>query len=383
MFAFGDKNKFIGLDIGHSHLSAVRIKNNTVVEVGEYPLARGIIDKGQVKDVASLAETIKRFWSDMGLKSKKVQFSICTPKAVVTLLNTPILDSEDELRQVVRFNIADRLSYDAEEAVIDYTVAEDEAVIRDRNRLIVAAAPKSVVNGYIAAVRRAKLDIVGIQLIPFVLPQSVKTSDQGAGQDSIDIICHMGSDITSIGIVHKRDCLFARFSTMAGQTITDKIQEGIKVPIEEAERLKCALGLSETPKDDKESKAQSITSGMVDTLGQEIHETVAYYQEQEENTSYPVAQLILSGGGAYLKGLPQYLEAILGTPVRLAEPKADLAVHEQEYYGRWALAYGLSRSYKALEGGNKVQGRAKKEKKGKSDFFSFKIGGKSLGREKS
>lgn len=381
MFGLANKNKFIGLDIGHSHIFAVRLKNGEPVEVGEYPIAPGVTENGSLQDLGALTETLRNFWSDAGLKTNSVHLAIGNPKVHIIALELPFIEDEEELDQAIRFNISDRVPFDVEDAVVDYAVTEYEPKQHDRQKIIVAAAPKEMVRGYIRAARFAKLDVVGVQILPFAVLEAIKTNYEETNQDNIIITCNIGSTLTSTGISHQEDRLFAHFSSIAGLSITNAIQENTKLSFEDSEQMKYILGLNQDPKDETETRAQAAMNKVVNQLGQEIHETVTYYQGQDEYTSYPISKVILSGGGAYLKGLPQYLESVLNVPVSIAEPSPELKVHDPNYYGRWALAYGLAKTNRTLENSNE-----KKEKKGffpKMELSFMGLGKKKDGGNKS
>src|SRR5256885_1988248 len=70
--------------------------------------------------------------------------------------------------------------------------------------------------------------------------------------------------------------------------------------------------------------------------------SLTYYQSQPD--SLAIGEIIVTGGGAKLAGLPEELERLLGVPVRLGDPLSRLEVTQpvdESEIGSFAIAVGL------------------------------------------
>jgi Tfp pilus assembly PilM family ATPase len=89
------------------------------------------------------------------------------------------------------------------------------------------------------------------------------------------------------------------------------------------------------------SAVDTIRHG-IESLVRELVSSLTYYQSQPE--SLAIGEIILTGGGAKLAGLPEELERLLGVPVRVGDPLSRLEVTEpvdDSEIGSLAIAVGL------------------------------------------
>ena len=80
----------------------------------------------------------------------------------------------------------------------------------------------------------------------------------------------------------------------------------------------------------------------IESLVRELVSSLTYYQSQPG--SLAIGEIILTGGGAKLAGLPEELARQLGVPVRLGDPLGRLEVTEpvdDAEIGSLAIAVGL------------------------------------------
>ena len=121
----GSKMSPVGLDLGRSSITAVRLRHQTggseLLQVSLDTLPEGLIQEGEVRDVEALAYAIKEFWKTHKIKGKKVTLGLANQKVVVRTLEFPLLE-EKELRSAIEFQAQDYIPIPVEEAVFDFHV---------------------------------------------------------------------------------------------------------------------------------------------------------------------------------------------------------------------------------------------------------------------
>lgn len=394
----------VGLDLGRSSITAVRVRHQTggsvLVSAAMDRMPDGLIQEGEVKDVDGLAETIRTFWKNYRLKGRKVNLGLANQKIVVRTLEFPVLD-EKELRSAIEFQAQDYIPIPIEEAVFDFHVLgrfSDEGGI-EKQKVLVVAAQKQMVMDFIDAVKKARLTVEGIDLDAFAMLRSLVSRsflDEGVPAGKAVAVANIASDVTNLVVDVGGEPQFTRIIPFGGDDFTRAVQDQAGVTFDEAELLKARVGLAGTagveegetapggpgegggalppaeeptgivppaeeppegpevisPEPEEELRATTAARRALevtaDVFADEIRRSLDYYMSQEE--SVPVGRMLLSGGGALLVNLDAHLSQMfpftveLGNPLtKITENRSDLSDGElQALSPHLAIAIGLA-----------------------------------------
>jgi len=148
---------------------------------------------------------------------------------------------------------------------------------------------------------------------------------------------NIGHNQTDVAIGSKNGLLFARSITVGGKIFTDAVASEIGLPAAQAEvRKQSDCGLSET---DACSKSLRVAA---DRWISQFNACIGVYRSQFPERQLQVPQLILSGGGARLKGLKAYLAVKLQMQVMDACELPNIPASYKKYAGMYDIAYGLA-----------------------------------------
>ncbi|MEE2711561.1 MAG: pilus assembly protein PilM [Planctomycetota bacterium] len=162
----------------------------------------------------------------------------------------------------------------------------------------------------------------------------------------------------SVEIVLQRDgeLLFARNMATGGHMLTEAVGQAFGVDLDEAERIKEQYG-NVTPKglasytSGQEERVANALIGPVGQLASIIQSSLAFARAQTGLHNLNASRILVSGGGANLRGLPEYLKSSFGCPVERFEPESGLDTSslpsdEEAGFaadpGRFAVALGLA-----------------------------------------
>lgn len=315
----------IGLDIGSSAVRAVQLRIGargpaTLERVGQVALPVGTVREGEVVDVEALGDALRTLWSRHGFKGRKVAVGVANQQVVVRQVELPYLP-DDELRQSLQFQVQELIPFPVEQAVLDFHVTgvyetEDGARF---SQLLLVAAQRTMVDAVLAALAKAKLEPVNLDLHAFAMlrslaPQSV--IDAGEGELLVDV----GHGVTNL-VVHDNGVpRFVRILLMGGGAITDGLSNALGLPAEEAEHTKLTLGWQDAFDDE----AGRLIAERADHLVEEIRGSIDFYASQED--SVPVQRVVLSGGAGQLHGLAERLGLTLGIPVERGHPMQEVRI---------------------------------------------------------
>lgn len=337
----------VALDIGSSAIAGAEIKDGRQLSraaVEELP--EGLVVDGEVAEPVDLANHIKRFWKDSKFSGRSVRLGVANQRVVVRMIELPAIDDPAEMRHTVDIEAAEHIPIPPDQAIIDYQSVgwfEDES--GPRQRLVVVAAHREMIETLVSAVRRAGLRVDGIDLEAFALIRSlVPIVPRG---DGAEVLCHIGAGATNIVVSVDRTSQFTRLVGLGGVDLTNAVADQTGLSPHEAEALKAACGLlGDVPAGWDQATVTRVRHALalaVRPLVQEIGRTIDFYRSQD--FARPVERLILSGGTALCSGLDKYVQQALGLEVEIGNPLQNLSKSADlsfEVATRSAVAVGLA-----------------------------------------
>jgi type IV pilus assembly protein PilM len=301
----------IGLDIGSTCVRATqggRGKTTpTVTHFGQEPLPPGAVQAGVVHDDKAVTAAVKHLMSAAKLRGHDVVIGVTNPQIVVRPMSVSNLPAR-EMRASLPFQVRDALPLPVEKSLLDFQPLEDPGKNKTVRGLLVAA-PKEPVIAAVQAVERAGLHVARVDVASLALLRAVSRLD---GQ--VEAIVDIGAHATTVVVHADGEPLIVRTVPRGGADITDQIATRLGANRDEAEVLKCRVGLhaAEGPE-----TADVIREAIRPLLG-EVRSSFAYVTSGERQTR--VVRLVLSGGSAQMPGLAAYLGQELGVNVVPADP---------------------------------------------------------------
>jgi type IV pilus assembly protein PilM len=304
----------IGVDIGATAVRAAEVKLSpaTLVRVGQVPLPAGAVTNGEVRDPEAVSEALKELWRIGKFRQREVVLGVGNQRVVVREVTVPWLP-EKELRPSLPFQVQEHVPIPVEDAVLDYQVLEDfEHEGRRLLRLLLVAAQKVMVDQIIQCAEAAKLQPVGLDLVPFAIVRSAGSTDgmgletQEAGDEAV---IDIGADVTSICVHAAGVPRFVRILSTGGSQITAAIARSLGVGEDEAERLK----RGESSDADKVQQAAQVAQARATAFVDEIRSSLDFFLSQAQGAR--VARVLVTGGGSKLSGLMNLLDERLATQV--------------------------------------------------------------------
>ena len=147
----------------------------------------------------------------------------------------------------------------------------------------------------------------------------------------------IGHSLTEVSVGLKGGLLFARSIPVGGKLFTDAVSQSTGLPAVQAEVRKHAEGGLR----DTDACCESLR-GAADRWVSQFNACMGVYRSQFQDRKFTVGKLILSGGGAQLKGLKEYLSAKLFIPVITTAELDGLPQAYRPYAGTYDLAFGLA-----------------------------------------
>lgn len=318
----------IGLDIGTSAVRAVQMsvgRSGAKLErLGQVRLLDSSVRDGEIADPDQVADALRTLWRDWKFKGKKVALGVANQQVVVRQVDLPWLP-EAELRESIQFQVQEYIPIPLDQATLDYQVLEEYENAEGQRfvRVLVVAAQSLMVDAILQSIRKAKLEPTLLDLDAFALLRALAPGDVIAERTG-EMLVDIGSAVTNV-VVHDNGVpRFVRVLLMGGHAITDGLMSALGLTFEEAEQTKASLGLPPPGAPAPEGEAARIVAERADRFVDEVRGSLDYYTAQTE--AVQVERVLLTGGGALLRNLPDRLQQALRVPVEVAQPLETLAV---------------------------------------------------------
>jgi len=237
----------VGLDIQPGHVAAVQAHMNgaiTVKQAAGAPLPADIVREGEVLDEGVLAETLRELFTDGDL-DRRVRLGVANQRTVLRTLDLPPVDDRKEIEAAVRFQAQEQVPMPLSNAVLDFhALGIVETPEGPRQRVVLVAAQRDMIQRLLAAVRDAGLRPEGIDLSAFALIRSLYRPDpEHAGR-----VLYLNVDgLTNMAIAEGTLCRFTRVVGGGIEAMASQLAERRSIPLVEARTLLAAVDLTVQP----------------------------------------------------------------------------------------------------------------------------------------
>jgi len=274
----------VGVDVQPGYIAAARAHANgglVVEEASAVSLPADTVREGEVLNVEGLAGALRELFANTDL-DKHVRLGVANQRTVMrTVLVPPQLDSK-ELNAAVRFQAEDQVPMPLASAVIDYRpLAVVDTPEGARQRVLVVAAQRDMIDKLLAAVKEAGLHPDSVDLSAFALIRSLyrpimAAGENGAGENGGPArVLHLNvGGLTNMAIAEGASCNFTRVLGRGLEAIAGEVAERRAVPIDQARELLRHVNLSSL------GNEQHSSLGMLGGPEAQSAEAVAAQMEQ-------------------------------------------------------------------------------------------------------
>lgn len=337
------KQEAFGLDISDLSLKIIKLKKKqkglALASFGTAEIKPGIIEEGEIKDEESLAKIIKNALTKVKgekLKTKYVIASLPEEKAFLQVIQMPKMSIED-LKSAVIYEAENYIPLPAEQVYLGSQIIQPICSHLDHFDVLIAALPKKTINPYVSCLKKVGLKPLALEIESLAVVRALIENEATAWPV---LLIDFGQTRTSFIIFSGRSVRFTSSIPVSGQHFTKIISKALKIKMTKAEELKKKWGLEEKIKfgirDRKTVKIiergkifEALIPALVDLIEQ-IRKYLAYYQSHASHEHLPVnsqggvKKVLLCGGGANLKGLPNFLALELKLPVEISNPWVNI-----------------------------------------------------------
>lgn len=335
------KLNFFGLDMSDTSIKYADIEREKgsfyLSGLDKKNLQPGIIKKGKIIKEDLLISEIEEITSQ-----KTTQYAaISLPEENAFFQTVQISKMKgSRMREAIEYEAEESIPLPVEDIYLDYQVVGSG---RSKLNVLFAALPKKVVDSRISIIKRAGLFPVVAEIESMSVVRALVARENTP--ESL-LLIDIGEDKTILTVFSKGVIIFTSYILISSSDLTEKIAKDNDISKYKAEKLKIEHGLIDEERRDVADSLSSLLEDMVE----EIKKHLAYYnscgfkfQNSEDNE---LEEIIICGGGAKLKGLPQFLSDKLGLEVKKGDPFVNVSDKcKDEISGdglEYATAFGLA-----------------------------------------
>jgi type IV pilus assembly protein PilM len=334
----------VGVDITPEQILLTQLskrgqRNLTLNNIAWAPTPQGAVVDGRVENTLAVARVIQDLMESKRIKPGIAATAIPSREAVIRLIRLPADLQAQELREVVLNQEAELyLPFPRDEAYVDYQsleTSEDADGVR-RQEVLLVAAPRSVVDSYITTLQQAGLTPKAVDVSSFSLIRVLRNKLlQYAPEEAVALLV-IQADGTEISILTKGVPQFSRTVAIGTWEFREALCRALDLPPGQATSLLQSLtpplsgSSSGSEIEDQSFSGRGLAAlrRILTELAEEIQRSLDFYRSQGDVAE--IAQVILSGTGATMNQLDQYLSQRLSLPVERIDPIQTLALSEDE-----------------------------------------------------
>jgi type IV pilus assembly protein PilM len=316
----------VGLDVGSSAIKVVQLRETrtgyALEKLGVRTLEPELIVDGTVMDSGPIVDAIKAVVAECKLKTKEVALAVSGHSVIVKRVKLPPM-SEEELEEMIKWEAAQYIPFDINEVNLDFAILESQHGEDAQGEMNVAlvAVKKDKLASYTSLVTDAGLSPVVVDVDAFAL-ENMYSVNYDVSTNEVVALVNIGASVINMNILVGGTFGFTRDISIGGNRYTETIQKELNVSYGAAEAAK----RGQQNREADVTAVDSIIATVNNEVAMEINRSLDYFRTTTMHDQ--VHKLVLSGGGAKVKGLVDALAERCQVPLELANPFKQMEVEK-------------------------------------------------------
>jgi type IV pilus assembly protein PilM len=264
-------------------------------------------------DQQEMAQVINKLVIEAKITTNNVNISLPENHAYTKVIEMPVI-TDKELANAIYWEAEQYIPVPLDSVTLSWSKLRTykTTLPEEKMQVLLVAAPKELIKRYQDILEIAGLTVVSIETDILAVIRGLIYAKNAPNS----LIISIGAMSTILGIVQNGIIVFNYSVPLGGVALTRAIASDFGLQPAQAEEYKRVYGLSDKNFGGKVGKA---IEPILTSLTGEIKKAITFYNEKYKNEQ-PITQMLLTGGGASLPGLPVYFAQNLGVEAVLANP---------------------------------------------------------------
>ena len=343
----GPGKSHLGIDIGDHTIK--------IVELQSTPRGMDLVHHAKAStpsggfQVSIIAAQLKDMIKEYKIKNKRAVVNLAGKGVATRRLSLPNI-SEEEIQEAIRWQGEEFFPFSVGDAMLAFQVlSRNESYGQINQEVLVAAATRETVMEYVELLHQAGLEPVGLLAESHALEQLWRNTNLEEGEEGSIAVLDLGAHNTNIHIFHGRELQFSRSIPTSGDAFTMALagiirlgDREIELNITQAESLKRQHGIPSVKDRGKTTEGIPLSQVSVrirpvlEKLETEISRSFDYYSFQFQGET--ISRILLTGGGARLKGIETFFAEKFDVKVGFLDPLAPFIFQDSAAFAELDLA---------------------------------------------
>ncbi|MCY6355051.1 pilus assembly protein PilM [Clostridium sp. ZS2-4] len=326
-------------------------KKIVVEKALSFQVPKNCFNDGEITNLITMKEAVEEAINMMNTKAKKL---ICVSKSTSVItreISVPLVKPK-EMDSLIEFEIKQYLPINFDEYIIKYKkLNEYEEDNVKKAALRVAIYPKIMAKMYWDLANELRLSPEALDLSSNCIAKLFDNdeldinSEQYTSENTV-LVVDIGYEQMELNIISEGVLQFTRIIMGGGSYLDANIASEFGISDEEADEKKMTLCNLKSEDIGENKEVEVITASVkrvVDRWSSDIQRMVDYYINK--NRLKKISKIYLHGGVSNLKGICEYMEALLDMPVEKLQQMGNISVT-----GEAACNINLERYLNAIGG---------------------------------
>ena len=331
----------LGIDVGAEYIKVVqaRVSGGAVTVTGALKIPRKLdlgVDlpdmpesESETDSALSLPENLGQELQRAGLR-RNGTIGVSGREVNLKYLTLPPMPAE-KLKMAVNMEVGGKLSAktggEGPALTYDYRLLNVPSGLKGDLVLMAGVCKNEYLFGVDASLKTARMSASRITPSCFGLVNTYLKTQKIPEKETV-VLVDVGHELLEIAILEENNLYFARSAPGGGKKFTAALDKVLKVGMPKAaeykhERAKLYPEGAQIPSK-QELMFQSALKEGAENIAGAIRSSVMFCRTQAKMPKLDYQRVILSGGGARLNGLREYLEKKLGRPVQVLDLNSSL-----------------------------------------------------------
>ena len=314
-----------GMDISSSAIKMVELAEagkgaQRVERYAIEPLAKDSVLDGNISNLESVAETVRRAWKKLGTRTKNVALALPTAAVITKKIICPAGLREEDLELQVESEANQYIPFALDEVNLDFQVLGPAPSGEAEVEVLIAASRKEKVEDRVAVAEAAGLKALVMDVESYAMQTAFELIRQqlpNDGRDQNVAVIDIGASIMNITVLRNDQAVYAREQAFGGHQLTQDIARHYGLSPEEAESAKRSGGLPD-------SYETEVLRPFMENAALEIQRAMQFFFTSTQFNS--IEHILLTGGTSTLQGLEDMVSSRTRVNAMVANPFANMSI---------------------------------------------------------
>lgn len=340
------KSSYLGIDFGSGGIKLVELMNEKGrARLMTYAFVDRPVDemnRNYIDDVPGTAELIKKMLKKAKTTSRKAISALPISSVFSSIISVQKSPKREELEQSVMLQAKKLIPLPIEEMTVDWKPVTVGVQNPDDKfaQVLLTGASKTLIKKYSDIFSAAGLEITSLETEALAMIRSLIGRDRSA-----TLVLDIGTIRTNIMIVENGVPLVSRSVGIGGLTVTKEMAGTMGMAEDQAENMKIDAGAMSSMYD---AGFPKLFEKVLAPILTELNYSTNLFFAQKANQEKRLDKIILTGGGAQLPRLADYLSKAMNLRVYIGDPWARVVYPEalrpvfDQIGSRFCVAIGLA-----------------------------------------